>query len=302
MDLIENKLIAKINWFETAQVNVRSGGLEFAAFWRIPGFENSIYNYLEENARLSKWKNPDGSTGEYVKDQNVSDVNDYVAEGMEIELIYNPTSNWRIAFNATKQETIQSNSGIAIQEYIAQRKPFWDKFANEPFSNTETFQQRFDSNVGIQINNEIAQDGRISVAQSKWSWNAITNYSFREGKLNGLALGGSARWRQGDALGYPIINDPSAGLISDVDNPFFGPSELNIGVHASYRKKIMNDPLTGKSSSTSKTCGEITNWFPTALTQMDLWLPPALVASPSINCRIHLSSSSSPVCNLTVVC
>src|SRR5690606_15010989 len=36
----------------------------------------------------------------------VADTSDIEARGFEVELIFNPTRNWRIAFNAAKQETV----------------------------------------------------------------------------------------------------------------------------------------------------------------------------------------------------
>ena len=245
--LVEDKLFAKVNWYETAQRNAPSGGLAFVAFWRMRGFERGLFSRIDNGTITGvDWVNWDGTTNQYDRFPNVGDVNDYEAEGMEIELTYNPTPNWRIMFNAAKQETIQNNTGLAMLEYIELRQPFWDQLWDQEWSSTRTVGQQYNNAVGSRLFPAIAANGRISLAQAKWTWNAITNYQFNEGKMKGAAVGLSARWSDRRALGYALTSDADGNPITDLDSPFFGPSNLNVGVHASYRKKLFDDKIDWK--------------------------------------------------------
>lgn len=247
VNLLENKLSAKVNFYETAQTNSQAGALGFLAYWTIPGYENRLYDYLLLEGREDEYTYWDGTTGnpELKKFQNVADVNDFVAEGMEIEISYNPLKNWRIAFNAGKQETIKANSGRAIQEYMALRAPFWNQFANEVPGTTETFAENLYSTVQIPLDNALAGDGQVSLAQAKWNWNAVTNYSFADGRFKGLAVGGSVRWKDKSAIGY-ATKETDGGTAIDLDNPFYADSTLHVGLHASYSRKVFNDQMNWK--------------------------------------------------------
>jgi hypothetical protein len=72
----------------------------------------------------------------------------------------------------------------------------------------------------------------------EWRWNAITNYTFGEGRLKGFGVGGGVRWQGRVVYGFPIINDPSFGIVPDIKNPFYGPSQTNYDAWVSYRRKF----------------------------------------------------------------
>lgn len=185
------------------------------------------------------------------------DTTDYVASGLEADIIYNPTRNWRILLNVAKQETVQSNSYPILSEFIARMKPVWDKLANTPKGNypagfqpgstlpasVQTFGQYLDANVYIPFATALATEGVASAEQRKWRANLVTNYMFTDGKLfgvplRGLGLGSGVRWQDKVVLGYPTTRNANSSVNVDLDHPYYGPTETNVDFWASYERRI----------------------------------------------------------------
>lgn len=87
----------------------------------------------------------------------------------------------------------------------------------------------------------------------RWRANAVGNYDFQGERLKGWGIGGGVRWLDQAALGYPVANFradltpvpagapalPSDIRISDVRNPFYGPSETRYDAWVSYQRRIL---------------------------------------------------------------
>lgn len=294
-----NKLELKINRFESSQKNVSGRGTlantarfgvntyERFAWATIRNFRNNRVRdygngrYIElDGQRLSQqemedffryaWYDPDApnnigpnTEARYFSPVNVDDTVDVDASGYELEVTFNPTKNWRIAFNGTKVETIQDNIGPGFNEYVGARIPIWSK-TWIPWSLFESdgtlvraeegirFQDRsirnlmfteYENRIVRAQNTAAAGEGRINVGQAEYSANLVTNYRFRDGRFKGFSMGANARWREGSAVGYPILITPD-GPVSDLDNPFKTDESLNVGINFGYRRKIMNDKVT----------------------------------------------------------
>lgn len=242
--LMEDKLNVKVNWFETTQKNNRNGSLSFVAVWRMPGFERELYRWANRRPdERPVYITPDGTDTIPGPNSSNADVNDFTAEGMEIEATYNPTRNWRISANVSKAETIQSNTGVALLEYIERRMPAWEPFLDlARNSSGQTFRERYNERVGRHLFPALSSDGRTSADQAKWSANLIANYTFRDGRMKGFAVGGSARWREARAIGYGTTTADGI-TVTNIDDPHFGPATENVGLHASFRKKIFDDSI-----------------------------------------------------------
>lgn len=294
----DNKIELKLNRFETSQKNVSGSGslANTARFgvntyerfaWatirnfrnnRIRDYENGSYVVFEGQAMSQAemedyfryaWYDPDSPNkiGEPTEDRYFSPVNsddtvDINAEGYELEVTYNPTKNWRIAFNATKVETIQDNIGPGFNEYVGARIPIWEK-TWKPWQlvhadgTVESFEgikyqdndirnlmiDEYTNRIVSAQNTAKAGEGRTNVGLATYSANFITNYQFTDGRFKGLSVGANMRWSEGSAIGYPII-ETADGPASDLANGFQSDSTLNIGINASFRKKIMDDKVT----------------------------------------------------------
>ncbi len=246
LNLFDNKLNARVNWFEAAQVNNRNGSVRFITFWRLTGFENELLQALTLAGRQGEYEAP--PAGYPGRVDNLVETADFVAEGLELEVTYNPMPNWRISFNVSKQETIETNTGSAAKEFLALRLPYWEEYFSFNRTPTQTFAQRYDQQIRFPLANALITEGRISPQQRKWAWSAVTNYAFARGsRLEGFGVGGALRWQDKAAIGYPIINDPALGPRSDIDNPFFSDTKLRGDVWLSYTRRIFRDRVRWKA-------------------------------------------------------
>lgn len=250
--LLEDKLNVKVNWFETAQQNSRNGSLDFVSVWRIPGFEMGLWSrvqnnagFVDENGDRFVFTDYDGTTDRPTRSFGSADVNDYTAEGMEIEATYNPNKNWRFSMNVSKAETIQSNTGVAIEKYVAAREEEWSKYWDLDWSSTRTVRDQYNAAVGGPLFPALSSNGRVAQNQSKWSANFVSNYRFTDGRFKGVNIGASARWRDSRSIGYgtKFVDNVQ---VTDIDNAFYADPTTNVGVHASYGRPIFDDSVDWK--------------------------------------------------------
>lgn len=170
-----------------------------------------------------------------------SSTSERTAKGFEVDAIFNPTPNWRVALNVGRQETIATGAGADVAAYVAQRLPKWQTIYTLPRGLGGTpFSQWYEAFVMIPLRTLASQDGRVSAEQRKWRVNLITNYEFasREGWLKRFGVGGALRWQDKAAIGYPLKLNSDNQQVSDIEHPFFAPSELNGDVWVSYRMPL----------------------------------------------------------------
>jgi len=199
----------------------------------------------------------------------LADTQDIVSEGLEAEIVFNPTKNWRMLLNATQTETKTSNSLpntaalIELWEPVLygnrqtgdllteQQLSFVGGLRRDtplPVPNLETHPQdswqltahTWNKAVVDPFNVVKALDGQKNPEEREWRINFVTNYTFREGRFKGFSFGGSVRWQDEVAIGYPLINILGE-TVPDVSSPYFGPSDINYGLRFGYRTKLRNN-------------------------------------------------------------
>lgn len=168
---------------------------------------------------------------------------DTISEGLEVEFVANPTSNWRISVNIAKQEARRSNvGGVTLNEFVEER--------TNTYNNTAAGDLRIwwggssvtalsDWNASFMSNYALVQllEGTAVPELRKWRANLITNYSWDDGTLKGLNVGGGYRWQDKVVIGYPLISVDGATTY-DLDNAYHGPSTGNIDLWVGYGKAI----------------------------------------------------------------
>lgn len=83
-----------------------------------------------------------------------------------------------------------------------------------------------------------ASDGLQDTNVRKWRANLTVTYRFTEGLLERLKVGGSIRYRDKAAIGFPLVEvGSSETLLPDVSQPYFGDSELFFDALLSYDLK-----------------------------------------------------------------
>ena len=212
-------------------------------------------------------------------------VTNFSAEGNEIEITANPWRNLRIMFNAGRQRTIQSDIAPFIKEWIAQRTAAWEgetwysrtgKNTGKIGANGQdtgldlengaitwsdsldetcnrgdrcTIEEWFNSIVTDPLSTQLVQEGRVNQQQPEWHWAAVANYTFDQGFLKGLNIGGALRWNDEQVIGYDVgltTIDGQEVLTSDLDSPYFGDSDMYADLWFGYQRPIMDGKVTWK--------------------------------------------------------
>ncbi len=206
----------------------------------LPARTQALYNYRVE---------PLNTIGADIEDDtdlypNVVATRQFVSKGMEIDLIANPTPNWRLMLNVGQQETVQSSIAPALAAVASEidtnlrASDFIDLRDAPTLGEASTFRSRWAGTYGVLLA-ELAQEGTASLEQREWRVNLISSYDFSEGTLKGLGVGGAYRWQSEVATGYPLEDPDNDGINTpDLTRPFFGDPEWNMDFWMSYSRRI----------------------------------------------------------------
>ncbi|MDQ8183315.1 hypothetical protein [Pelagicoccus sp. SDUM812005] len=205
----------------------------------------------------------------------LKDTIDLEAEGKEIELTFNPTKNWRIAFNATQQSSIISNSYARIGEFGRRYAAALDKVDDTVTPDGEVIEIEYYRNSGNFLEDTPRTDkygtnalygkyfgnswggqlylygkaleGTEDPKVREYRANFITNYKFSDGRFKGLNVGGAYRYQSEGALGFELIEDPETGTpYPDPDKPHYDDSREYFDFWAGYSRKISGDRVNWK--------------------------------------------------------
>lgn len=198
----------------------------------------------------------------------LTDTVDLVAKGIEFELTYNPTPNLRFSFNVAQQQSQLSNvaprlekmikSLIAIAEsvplgpYLVGSQQVINRLttplATTPFaSNTMTGAWLRANNIGGVYFAQKALAGSDNPEVRKYRANLLGNYSFSEGRLKGIGVGGAFRWQDKAAIGYPVTYDPTTGVpIKNVTKPYYDDGSKYVDCWVGYKRKFLQGKVGWK--------------------------------------------------------
>jgi hypothetical protein len=166
---------------------------------------------------------------------------DVVAEGYEFDVTFNPTSQWRISLNAAEQITVNDNTGLQFRKMMNEIAPVWGgTAANLPLGIGTTNDLGTDyRSINVDVRKQELLDGGPAPELRRWRFNAVTNYTFKSGKLNNLRIGGAYRWQDKSAIGFPVVVGPDGTTgILDVKNPYYGDTESNVDLWIGYSRKF----------------------------------------------------------------
>ncbi len=138
--LLRDNLMLRINPESTSvQQGVNNTLRAAGGLGGINPFRNTVYN-IESAALLAgapssvKYANFSesvrsiGTASRPASQRETYDVfSDLVAKGTEIELIANPTPNWRVSASFARNDAVESNMAAAWYAFIADRLPVWSK-------------------------------------------------------------------------------------------------------------------------------------------------------------------------------
>jgi len=258
-------------WLEEGNRNPENVPFMNAAIERL--FSTLPANYRAERNLIVSGTAPNLSSS-FSNPGGGSDTVDFTATGDELELVYNPTSKWRILANVSHQETVQNNSYPVLREFLDRMIPVWNSSVTDPVSGkvvriadipqfgyaTGTGPATgaspaavltgtaLSANVYVPWATAQAQDGTASAEQRKWRLHLVTNYRFGRDsifgeKLLGWSIGGTVRWEDKLGIGYPTTRNSDSSVSIDLKNPYYAPAQTNVDVMLGYTRKIFRNRL-----------------------------------------------------------
>lgn len=175
----------------------------------------------------------------YAEPGSVSDVTRSVSKGCEIEGVFNPTKNWRLAFNVAQQKATRGDTSPNLVALMDDRLPEWRKIWDLDVSTVNTVGAEAARNIVNPVNTARLSNGERVPELREWRVNLLANYSFARGsRLKGWGVGGAWRWEDAQVIGYPVINDKVLGLVTDAHHPFMGPTQQNVDAWISFSRKF----------------------------------------------------------------
>ncbi len=230
-------------------------GLDYTGLWSsyeegfqeiinlLPSRLHGIYNYRVD---------PDGeprNDNDLIPNQSAT--RQFTTEGFEVEMVANITENWRTMLNIGQQESVQSQ----IAPLVAQvAKEMDQNLKNSPLLYMATTPSLGDGNYISMWNSfqfipllaSLSQEGTVAQELREWRINAVSNYTFSEGRFAGLGVGGAIRYQSKASTGYPLSLDENGIALPVLDQPFWGPDQFNGDLWVSYGKKLFNDKVDWK--------------------------------------------------------
>ena len=268
LGFLGGKISTRFNWFETASARATDtypgflietdarimryntpAALAAAGYKGPPQFLKTLVNWQEFSGPPTG-SAPSGVNVTYATPGNVRDTTSTASKGFEFEAIYNPTTQWRMAFNVSQQQASQADIAPATQEYLKLRLAEWttDKAANliSDESGQPVRIRVYDTLINA-LNGKLARSGQKVSELREWRANFVGNYTFaRDSRLRGWSLGSGLRWQDKVGIGYPIIASTIAGKVvnvPDLQRPYYGPSEFAVDGWVGYTRKIWQNRI-----------------------------------------------------------
>jgi hypothetical protein len=256
LSLFDNKFVLSINRFEASSDNARGTSADIYVgraarvdeLWFRPWARTSALSFYgadateeQVNAYVTDMMKMPGGAPVPVEN-TVAGTSTVDADGMEIQLIYNPIRNWNMKLTAGRQRARYTNMAPQWNAYNDLRLPVWRAAVNE---NDEAFWTSvmpggtqlvgawYENSVINAIKVEKANEGKKTRGQREWRANFITTYRFTGGPLKGLDIGGGVRWEDRAIIGYLADEaDPSYSL--DPNRPVYDKPITHVDLWAGY--------------------------------------------------------------------
>ena len=253
--LMGGKVTGSLAYFETSFLNQVTNGPKngpIAPFHEhMISSKDAIVDYYEsEEVNSPELADKYKALGYY--DHRFAATQNLAAEGWELQITANPTANWRVMFNMSKQENVTSNVGPKMKEWAKHiRTVMTDPAQSDPHLLTLETNLIKPDNVSFYTVDDLLDradqrvvefsslEGFADQRQPELSANLMTAYDFKEGRLKGFTFGGSVRWRGEATIGYPQLPDGNGAL--DATRPYWNNSTEWLGAFVTYRMKLPND-------------------------------------------------------------
>lgn len=169
---------------------------------------------------------------------------DTESEGTEYELLWQPNRNWSISVNASETSATRINMAGSLKKWVEDRWEFYQgpaglvRLWGPWYSPGETIRGKFGREMMGPYNLYTMQEGADVPELRPWRFGAVVNYTFTEGRLKGLNVGGSYRWADEIIIGYGVLVDGEGNESYDINAPIKGDAETNLDLWAGYQTML----------------------------------------------------------------
>lgn len=253
---MDGMLTARLNWFETGILNnsfdgggvSANEGILLNLARQLDNPENVAQGFTAADAQavlppqgvidLNEFV-PDFANFDATTNRNSGDTGtqDFTAEGNELEIVFNPNSNWTMLLSVAKQETVLSNIYPVLRNYVQDFViPNWveSSFAQNYFideDGTETLSSFAQRNIVDPVAESITQEGIPSIEQRKYRVSLNTSYRFGRNDdmipdfLGDFTIGGGYRWEDRAGVSFGVTQNEFGNNALDPSNPFYAPRQ-----------------------------------------------------------------------------
>ncbi|MDQ8183498.1 TonB-dependent receptor plug domain-containing protein [Pelagicoccus sp. SDUM812005] len=196
----------------------------------------------------------------------MSDTSDMRSEGTELTLTWNPSRQLRISMSGSVSDVAQDNIAPRFERMLEEwvealsAVPNGPRFAGnhlnnalanhlrDPYLATNIIMKPIQSGQAQSLFKAQALEGSTSPEHARYSFRALGNYTFKDGAMKGLKVGGSYRWTDARAIGYAYTTKiflPETQAIEipvvDVNKPYYGEPSTQVDIWFGYSRKVFND-------------------------------------------------------------
>ncbi len=280
LNLLENKLVVRVNRYKTVQINARNGDSSNIAqrVRRLDyiGATGAAYNlqrqatlWLTEAAQArgqtltTDQLNQQLATVMGLPQEIVASppdrpyaVDDVTARGTEIEVNYNPNNFWTLKANVTQQESMNKALSGVVTQWIDERLAVWTKIIdprnNQPWYSQDygggSAQSYFTSNVLNPLQIAKAMQGKSRPQIRKYRANFMTSYRLAgltdHSLLKRFTAGGAVRWEDKGAIGFRGMQQAPAIITTlDANQPIWDKSRASYDAFVAYRTRLFADKV-----------------------------------------------------------
>ena len=188
--------------------------------------------------------------------KNIAETSDQVSKGLELELNFNPTRNWTLKMTGAQQQTIDSNISPRLQQFLDSRLPVWQGVKDDAGVSWWTSVigsggapvNFYTGNVAAPLKLAIANNGKPRSQVREWRFNALTNYTFTQGRLKNFGVGGAVRWEDQAAIGFRGAAPEADGVVRslDVTRPIFDKARAYFDLSSSYNLRFAHNAIRAR--------------------------------------------------------
>jgi hypothetical protein len=215
-NLFRERVSGSLTYFETQQRNINDTTIR----GNKTNWINAIWDAVDPRRRV---------------DPSWGDVRASKTDGWEFQAVANPTKNFRLMANASRNLSVLEEQGEFTFKYLAANYSGWLARGTTAVVSPDG---RTVADLVARIQAQASDDAQlIGIRQTRvfeWQTNVVGRYQFdRDTWLRGFAVGSAYRWRNAPVIGYA-----RRGAMLDLTRPFYSSATDNLDAWLEYNRAL----------------------------------------------------------------